>query len=351
MTPSVLGLEFRREELLAEVAIWIYEQGLTQQEVAQRIGVSRSTVSRLLDEARQRGIVQVYINTPFHRSTDLQSKLCEHFALREARVLVCDGLGYREMLQRLGMSAAFYLRAMLKNDMRVGVAWGTALYELVRAFRPLDHDTHIAVVQIIGSIGAIDQNVDGANLSHEFARLVRGRCYDLHAPLLVETPQLREALMRERNVAEVLAMARQVDLALVGIGSVETGFSSLVRAGYMSEEDLPYLRSTSAVGDVCAHHFDVNGVELPIDLNHRVVGITLEHLREIPFVVGLAGGKEKAPAILGALRGGYLDVLITDKVAATEVLALDSATPPSASASCSSNSTCSSEPSSGPDEM
>jgi deoxyribonucleoside regulator len=327
MTPSVLGLESRREELLAEVAILIYEQGLTQQEVAERIGVSRSTVSRLMDEARQRGIVQIYINTPFHRSVELQSRLCERFALREARVLVSDGLGYRDMLQRLGMSAAFYLRALVKNDMRVGVAWGTALYELVRAFRPLDRDTRISVIQIIGSIGAIDQNVDGANLSHDFAKLVRGRYYDLHAPLVVETAQLREALMRERDVADVLAMARQADIALVGIGSVETGFSSLVRAGYLSEDDLPHLRASSAVGDVCAHHFDMNGRELPIDLNQRVIGITLEQLKEIPFVVALAGGKQKAPAILGALRGGYLDVLITDSVAATEVLALDSASP------------------------
>jgi deoxyribonucleoside regulator len=328
MTPSVLGLDSRREELLAEVAILIYEQGLTQQEVAERIGVSRSTVSRLLDEARQRGIVQVYINTPFRRSVELQTLLCERFSLREARVLVSDTLSYREMLQRLGMSAAFYLRALLRNDMCVGVAWGTALYELVRAFRPLDHDTQVSVVQIIGSVGAIDQNVDGANLAHEFAKLVRGRYFDLHAPLLVETPELREALMRERDVVEVMSMARRADMALVGIGSVEAGYNSLVRAGYLHEADLPTLRGAAAVGDVCAHHFDVHGVELPIDLNQRVIGITLEQLKEIPLVVALAGGEQKAPAILGALRGGYINVLITDSVAATKVLSLDAASSP-----------------------
>ena len=273
MTPSVLGLESRREELLAEVAILIYEQGLTQQEVAERIGVSRSTVSRLLDEARQRGIVQVYINTPFHRSVDLQSRLCERFALREARVLVSRWPRLSGDVAAAGHVGRLLLEgALLRNDMRVGVAWGTALYELVRAFRPLDRDTHIAVVQIIGSIGAIDQNVDGANLAHEFARLVRGRYYDLHAPLVVETPQLREALMRERDVAEVLAMARQADMALVGIGSVETGLLQPGARRLPERGGLAHSRAASAVGDVCAHHFDCNGVELPIDLNQRVIG-------------------------------------------------------------------------------
>ena len=325
MMPPVGGFESEKDELLAEVAILSYEQGLTQQQVAQRIGVSRSTVSRLLDEARQRGIVQVYINTPFRRAVGVQTRLCERFSLREARVLVSDTLGYRDMLQRLGMSAAFYLRALLRPNMCIGLAWGTALYEMVRAFRPFDRDIGICVVQIIGSIGAIDQNVDGANLAHEFARLVRGRYYDLHAPLVVETPELREALARERDVAEVLAKARCADIAVVGIGSVASGFSSLVRAGYLSETDMPQLRDLSVVGDVCAHHFDLHGVELPIDLNQRVVGITLEALKAIPLVVGVAGGKDKAPAILAALRGGYVDVLITDSVAATEVLALDDA--------------------------
>ena len=323
MTPTLTEVDDRREELLAEVAILTYDQGLTQREVADRIGVSRSTVSRLLDEARRKGIVEVYINSPFRRSIELQTRLCARFTLREARVMIADTLGYQDILQRLGMSAAFYLRTLLKVDSIVAIAWGTALYQLVRAFRPLDHDTNIIIAQMIGSVGARNQDVDGANLAQEFARLLRGKYYDLHAPLLVETPELKNALMLERDVAEVLNLVRRADIAIVGIGSVASGFSSLVRAGYLHEGDLPGLRKMGVVGDVCARHIDIHGNELPIDLNQRAVGVTLSELKRIPTVIGVAGGQGKAPAILGALHGGHMDVLITDSTAATELLRLD----------------------------
>ena len=323
MNPTSFDADVRREELLAEVAILTYDQGLIQREVAERIGVSRSTVSRLLDEARRKGIVEVYINSPFRRSVRLQTELCDRFSLKEARVLTSDSLSYGEMLQRLGKSAAFYLRVLLKEDSVVGIAWGTALHELVRAFRPLEGDTNIVIAQMIGSVGARNQDVDGANLAQEFARLVRGRYYGVHAPLVVETHQLREALMQERDVAEVLELARTADIAIVGIGSVVSGFSSLVRAGYLHEENLPALRETGAVGDICAHHFDIYGQELSIDLNQRVVSVTLTDVKNIPLVIGIAGGKGKARALLGALHGDYLDVLITDSVAANELLRID----------------------------
>ena len=304
MRSSVLEFDAQREEIVAEVAILIYEQGLTQQQVADRIGVSRSTVSRLLDKAQREGIVQIYINTPFGRSLELQTQLCKRFGLKEARVLVSDSLTYDEMLQRLGMSAAFYLRGLLKENMRVGIAWGAALHKLVKAFRPFERSSGISVVQMIGSIGALNQDLVGADLGHDFAELVHGRYYDLLAPLVVETAQLREALMQQRDIADVLALARHADVALVGIGSAATGVPTPARAGYLSEEDLRQLREANAVGDICGQYFDIHGQVVPIDLNRRVVGITLSDLKEIPLVVGIAGGREKILAILGALRGG-----------------------------------------------
>lgn len=320
MSPPISDLDDQREELLAEVAILTYDRGLTQQEVADRIRVSRSTVSRLLDEARRKGIVEIYINSPFRQSIELQAELCKRFSLKEARVLVSDTLSYEEMLQRLGKSAAFYLRSLIRENMIIGIAWGTAIHQLVRAFRPFEHETNIVIAQMIGSLGAQNQDVDGANLAQEFARLVRGRYYDVHAPLVVETPQLREALMQERDVAEVLKMARRADIAILGIGSVASHYSSLVRAGYLLEVDLAGLRQAGVVGDICAHNIDIQGNEVEIDLNRRVVGITLEDVKTIPHVIGMAGGREKAQAILGALNGRYLDALITDSIAANELL-------------------------------
>jgi len=323
MSPPMSEPDDQRDELLAEIAILTYDRGMTQQEVAARVGLSRSTISRLLDEARRKGIVEIYINSPFRQSVELQAELCRRFGLKEARVLVSDTLSYQEMLQRLGRSAAFYVRPLIKENMVIGIAWGTAIYQLVRSFRPVTREMNITIAQMIGSVGAQNQDVDGANLAQEFARLVRGRYYDVHAPLVVETPQLREALMQERDVAEVLRLARRADIAIVGIGATTSQYSSLVRAGYLLEDDLADLRRVGAVGDVCAHHIDIYGREVQIDLNRRVVAVTLEDVKAIPHVIGIAGGQGKAEAILGALSGHYLDALITDSIAASEVLRID----------------------------
>jgi DNA-binding transcriptional regulator LsrR (DeoR family) len=326
MVSSVSGHNSEREELLAEAAILVYEQGFTQQEVADRIGVSRSTVSRLLDEARRRGIVRVYINSPFRRSVELQQELCARFGLQEARVLVSDQLSYPEMLQRLGVSAAVYLRGTLRDDMVVGVGWGSALPQLVRAVRPFDRDTHLMFVETVGSTGALHQDVDGTNLVRRLAQLARGRFRELHAPLVLATPELRMALMQQREVSEALDLARSADISLHGSGSLDAGYNSLVRSGYLREDDLAQLRLANAVGDISAHQIDVYGCELDIDLNRRVLSLTLDEIRAIPLAVGIAGGRDKGAAILGALRAACLNVLITDSMAAREILALDDAT-------------------------
>lgn len=320
MNPHASEIDDQRDELLAEVATLTYDRGLTQQEVAQRVGLSRSTISRLLNEARRKGIVEIYINSPFRQSVELQAELCKRFGLKEARVLVSDTLSYEEMLQRLGLSAAFHLRSLIRDNMVIGIAWGTAIYQLVRSFRPMTRETNIVIAQMVGSVGAQNYDVSGARLAQELARLVRGRYYELHAPLLVESAQLREALMQERDVAEVLRLACQSDMAVVGIGSFGSEYSSLVRSGYLRAHELAELRQAGAVGDICAYPIDICGREVQVDLKRRVVSITLHDLRAIPLVIGIAGGLSKAEAILGALNGGYLDVLITDSVAANEVL-------------------------------
>lgn len=325
MVSSGLEIDAQRRELLAEVAILTYEQGLTQQEVADRIGVSRSTVSRLLDEARRKRVVEIYINTPFRRSAELQARLCERFGLKEARVLISDSATYEGMLKRLGEFSASYVRTLLQDDTVIGVAWGVAPQHLVRGFRPLDRDTRIVVVKMLGSIGALDQDTIGTNLAHDLAQLVRGRYYDLPAPMLVDNPRLRDALIKERDISQVLALAEQADIAIVGIGSTVPGYNTPERAGYLREEDMRQLREADAVGDILSQYFDTHGQVLPIDLNSRVIGLTLDKLREIPFVIGVAGGEVKAAAILGALRGGHVNVLLTDDVAANKVLELDEA--------------------------
>jgi DNA-binding transcriptional regulator LsrR (DeoR family) len=141
-------------------------------------------------------------------------------------------------------------------------------------------------------------------------------------PLVVENEAIATVLLHDRNVRDTLARAERADIALVGIGSTRSDMSSLLRAGYVAEAEAERIRSAGAVGDICGQHFSLTGEWLDIDINRRIVGISLDALCKISTVIGVAGGSPKGAAILGALRGGYVNVLITDDQAAQKVLAL-----------------------------
>ena len=311
-----------RADLLAQVASLYYEDGLTQAEIACQVDASRSTVSRLLQEAREAGIVEITIHYPWKTDLGLENLLEERFQLRRALVLATRGRAYTEVLRGLGVLAARYIDRALSQDATLGISWGTAVHSTAQALRP-KRRLPITVVQMIGAVGLGDPLIDGPDLARLMAHIYRGEYRYLHAPLIVENGQVREGLVQEPRIQETLGLARKVDIALVGIGSLVPEVSSLLRAGYLDREALTELRARGAVGDICGRHYDAQGRVMDIELNRRMVGIELKDLQDIEQVIGVAGGEAKAEAILGALRGDHVNVLVTDDRAAGKVLALD----------------------------
>jgi DNA-binding transcriptional regulator LsrR (DeoR family) len=304
------------DERLAQVATLYYEQGLRQSEIAERLGESRSNVSRLLTEARRRGIVEIRIHRPLSLDAALAGELRQRFGLRDALVLAD---GEADALRRVGELAARFLERSFDEIGVLAISWGTALREVVEHLgtrrRPIE------VVQMIGGVGSGSSNVDGTELARRFADALGGSCDYLHAPLLADDEETARRVLRESSVRRVLEKAALADAALVGIGALEPEVSSLVRAGYLDERAVRRLRRAGAVGDVCGRHFDAQGRVADVELNRRVVGLDLDSLRRIPLVIGVAAGPAKAEAIRGALRGGHLDVLVTDAATAASVLA------------------------------
>ena len=311
-----------RTELLAQVASLYYEDELTQDEIAHRIGTSRSTISRILQEAREAGVVEITVHTPWKTVPEMEDVLRGRFGLRQARVLQGRGKPYEEVLRGLGALAARYVESIVRADTVLGISWGVAVHATVRALRP-ERRLPITVVQMVGAVGEGDPLIDGPDLARLLAGVYGGQYRYLHAPLLVEDAHARDVLLGEPRIRETLALACRADVALVGIGAPGTDVYSLLRAGFVDPEAMAGLRAQGVAGDICARHYDAQGKELDIGLNRRIVGIELEALHGIAQVVGVAGGEAKAAAILGALRGGHVNVLVTDDAAAGRVLAMD----------------------------
>jgi deoxyribonucleoside regulator len=306
-------------EFLARVASLYYEDGLTQQRIAEELGYSRSAISRFLTAAREAGVVEIRVHHPLKRVLDLELELRERFNLKVVRVLDRQALDYQHMLSRLGSLGAQIIESHVQEGMRIGVSWGTAVFEVANALRP-PFLPSVTVIQLIGSLGTPDPEIDGVELARAYARTFGGRYRILPAPAIVESPKVRDALMHDRPVREVLEAAGEVELAIVGIGTTKPEKSSMVRAEFLTEEEARTLASAGAVGDVCAILFDGDGNLLDLPLGARTVAIQAEDLRRIPLVLGVAGGEVKAAAIHGALKSRLINALVTDDVAARIVL-------------------------------
>jgi DNA-binding transcriptional regulator LsrR (DeoR family) len=305
--------------LLAKVANLYYEKELTQAEIAERLNISRPQVSRLLAEGRQAGVVEIIIHYPSTKSTSLEQELLDHFPLKEVKLLPSGNLGYAQLVERLGMLAARHIEESLQDGMIIGISWNSGVYQVVNALRAA-RQKKVTVVQLTGTVGSISPMIDGPDLTRWLAQTLGGNYKYLPAPLLVESPATRQALLQDRAIKETMTLLERMNMALVGIGSLSPALSSLLLAGYISEAELREIIRQGGVGDICSHHYDLRGHILPLELHNRLIGVSIETLRKTPYVIGVGGSIDKAAAVLGALRLGVIDCLITDEMAARAVL-------------------------------
>jgi DNA-binding transcriptional regulator LsrR (DeoR family) len=302
-------------DMLIKVAELYYLHDMTQQQVANKLHLSRTKVSRMLKAAKEKGIVEIKINYPVETSTRLENLFAEKFHLKE--VIIVKGYNDpKEIIwQRVTETAARYLNRIFKNKVMLGVSWGRTLRKVVDA---LNHsDAGIEVVQLIGNMGSSD--VSANEIVRKLADSFHGNYHLLPAPAIVDNESIRDAIISDGTIQKILMMFDKIDVALIGIGDL-SGESAFVTSGYLKQDDIEFLRKSGAVGDICGRFYDINGNLCDNCFNRRVIAVTLEQLKKIPHVVGVASGPQKAEAILGALRGGYVDVLVTDEDTAELVL-------------------------------
>lgn len=307
-----------RQEILADVAEMYFLEGKTQAEIADAIGMTRSNISRMLTEARTSGIVNIHINRPLVENTSLADELINRFQLLNARIIVASQQSH--LLEQLGKVAANELCSHLKPGWVIGTSWGTAISTTVEKIEISSPHTGIRVVQLLGALGARIVQYDPNAIVQRLAEKLDAEGVYLNAPFLVEDQRIAKSLFSNKSIAETLALGKQANIALLGIGSSDLENSSYYLAGYVSQQDVQKIHKTGAIGDVCGRFYDINGNMTSLDFQNRLIGISAEALTKIPIRIGVAGGSAKVDPIIGALRSKLINVLVSDAKTVSDVL-------------------------------
>ncbi len=311
--------DYDTSRLLNKILNLYYMEECTQAEIARQLGLSTAKVNRLLHQAREHGFVDVTIRTPFQHLFGLETPLKSIFGLKDALVIPAVPDEASALLRTIGRAAAAYLVEHLRDGDIIAISGGTAVHAVVDALevtRPYD-------VEIVPVLGAVQGQVttDMNYLAARLAERLGGKAYQLHAPAFADTREHRDVLLAMRPVQEILDIARRANVAVLGVGTVNYGTSRFVQFTALTAEDMQKIAETChGVGEIGGQIYDMEGRCCAREYAERVIGLTLEEIKRIPFTIGVAATAVKSLPLYGALRGGYLRALITDEAAARGVL-------------------------------
>lgn len=308
-----------RDEQLATRCAWLYfVAGLTQAQVAKKLGLNRIRVNRLLAQARELGLVQIRIAGRLADCIRCEERLKSRFGLIDA-IVVPTPPDQALIPHVIGTAAGDALAARLEDGMSVGVGWGRTLRMSLRSV-PRRSLPRLSVVSLLGGLTRGSAMNPHETASH-LADLLDAQCYYIAAPAMTDSEATRDLLVAQPMLRDVFDKGRRVDLAFLSVGELNLT-STMMRVGLIGREEVASLLEAGAVGDVCAHWIDTHGRIVDHPMNRRSIGLSPLSLKSIPCVMLASGGKAKVPVIHGALAGGMIDVLITDEAAAEAVLTM-----------------------------
>ena len=310
-------MSFKDHQVL-RVAELYYKQEMSQQEISQMLGVSRPTVSRMIQEAKKRGFVSIIINTPVELDYNLSDQLKNKFDLKDVLVVKTNDENSDETIERVGYVASRFFLSLIEPNDQIGISWGRTIKHVVDSITETDL-TGVNVIQLVGSLGSGDPAIDGPELAYKLAERFKGSYKYINSPAVVSDEQVKNALLHQQQIQEVLQIANDCNIVLMGLGSLSEENSSLHRSGYLDETKRREYLEKGAVGHILAQMVDEKGamVKLP---NNYVVGVPLDSLLKKKWSVGVVAHSFKNDITLAAIRGKYINSLVIDEFTAKKVL-------------------------------
>jgi len=302
-------------KLLSKIAQLYYEEGKTQEEIGEMLGISRFKVLHLLQKAREEGIISIKVIDPSSTCKDLEQELEKRFNLERAIVVPSGYLPKALILQEIGKWGALLLQNIIRDGDIIGIGWGATVSECIRQLNS-DYKEAIAV-PLGGGTGQIDPTFQVNELSKGVANKFRAKWYSLDIPIFVENKETKNTLFNEPRIRKVVDLWDRLTVALVGIGNIPGLWEDRSPLVAFSKGAIETLKRElilyKSVGDIVQNYFDINGGILPISIRENIISISIERVKKIRKVIALSGGEDKKEAVLGALRWGGITHLVIDE--------------------------------------
>ncbi|WP_296241036.1 sugar-binding transcriptional regulator [uncultured Faecalicoccus sp.] len=290
-----------------------YNSHFSQQEIADRLHISRPWVSKLLNKAQEMGFVKITIDTPISGIPSLEEKLKEKYPLPLIRVVKAPD----ENHNYVALSAANYFVSQIQNGDTIGIGWGNAVSQFIQELVPLN-TKNIRVVPMAGSFGATFETLPNYS-AIELAKKIEGEVQTLHAPAFCSSQEEYETLTASESVHTILDQANHCDIAVAGIGSLSASF--LTRYNILSQEEIGILQKQEAAGDILLRFLNSQGDPVETEwTQHTIRADIFEVKKHARQIISLAWGKEKSQIIHAVLSAGLVDAFFTDEETALDLL-------------------------------
>jgi len=309
-----MNIDSKTRKEYTKIATYYYELGMTQEEIANKFLISRQKVNRVIKKCIEIGIVKITIQDDQRYDIEIEMELEKKYSLKE--VVITDSS--ENLYEALGKAAANYFRRVIRDNDIIGFSRGRTISALLNN---MDNITsgNLSVCQLVGGDNCREDFLNYDAIVRKASEILNARAYYLYAPTVVTSAELKESLLKEDSFINVYKKLKNCSVAVVGIGKTFDKDDEK-RTSRITKEDYVKILNRKAIGEICARHFDIDGNSVNGDVDSKIIGIETSDFKQIPLRLGLAGGLDKVEAIKGALRGEYINVLVTDKNTAKELL-------------------------------
>ncbi|WP_057491512.1 sugar-binding transcriptional regulator [Streptococcus orisasini] len=309
-----------QKQLLVKIAEKYYLENKTQSQISKELGIHRTTISRLLKQSREEGIVEIKINYDTAGNYNIEKKLESAVGLHKA-IVVSTSADMTRTQKNILLAQALgkYLETLLHDNMSIGFSWGETLSAVVNHMPTLNLSNIVCVPMIGGPSGKLTSDYHVNTITYQAAKKLKGRALLIDSPAIPETKLLAKELLKNDFNKELINLWGNLDVIITGIGSILLNQNKAWQDFY-GEAIIEMIKKEDVVGDVVSRFYNIEGDHIESELDERIIGITLAKLRKCAYRIGVAESSEKVSAIIGALRGRYINVLVTSDETAKEIL-------------------------------